>query len=87
MILTREFRFADRLPWQNLDALFAPYPGRCWPRLKRFIIQHFNEYESNVIWYKDGTLEDIILPRTPILAVADLVRFTISGEYLRFWRM
>jgi hypothetical protein len=87
MILTREFGFADRLPWRNLDALFAQHPGIRWPRLKRFIIQHFNECRADVKRYKEGKLEEIILPKTPILAAADLLRFTISDEYLRFWRM
>jgi len=87
MILTRNFGFADQLPWQNLDALFSQYPGRQWPQLKRFDIQHFNKYAEDVKRYKEGRLEGIILPMTPILAAADLLRFTISGEYLRFWSM
>jgi len=87
MILTKDFGFADQLPWRKLDALFTGWcSGRQWPQLKRFIIQHFNQYRD-VKQYKEGMLEGIILPRTPILAVADLLRFTISGEYLRFWRM
>jgi len=85
MILTKDFGFADQLPWQNLDALFTQYPETRWPQLKRFDIQHFNQYEGDVKRYKEGKLERIILPRTPILAAADLLRFTISGEYLRFW--
>ena len=77
MILTREFGFAKHLPWQNLDALFAPYPGARWPHLNRLIVQHFNEKKESIKRYKEGRLEDIILPMTPILSAADLLRFTV----------
>ena len=83
MILIWDVSLANHLPWHNLDALFAQYPGGQWPRLKHFIIQHFDENKGKV---KEESIEDIILPRTPFLAAANLLRITTSGEYLRFWK-
>ncbi|KIM37291.1 hypothetical protein M413DRAFT_31008 [Hebeloma cylindrosporum] len=87
IILTREFSFAKDLHWKNLDSLFTPYPEIRWPQLNRIIVQHFNENKESIKRYKVGTLEKIVLSMTPILSAADLIRFTISGEYLRFWRL
>jgi len=87
IILTREFGFAKKLHWKNLDALFAPYPRARWPQLNHFIVEHFNENKENVKRYKEGMLEEIILPMTPNLSAADVLRFTISGQYLSFWRL
>jgi len=87
MLLTKEFGFAKHLPWQNLDTLFAPYPWAQWPHLNRFLVQHFPENKESIKRYKKGGLKDIILPMTPILFAADLLHFTVSGEYLRFWRL
>jgi len=84
ILLTKEFGFAKQLHWENLDALFAPYPRARWPRLNHFIVQHFNKNQENVKRYKEGRLEEIILPMTPNLSAANVLQFTISGPYLSF---
>jgi len=83
-ILTWLFSYAKDLPWPTLDALFAPYPERRWPRLKCFIFQDFIASVDMVQYYKKGMLEEIIFPMTPILASTDILRCVVSGEYFPF---
>ena len=81
MMLTCAFRQAEDLLWSTLDALFAPYPERRWPQLKRFVIRHFSNSGDHA---KGGKLEKVIRSMIPVLASADILQFTMSGQYFPF---